>query len=320
MLTSFHQYRTRSIRISLIILSLIMSKSVFAFEQNKINIASSIRPLAIIAQDLLGDSAKVTTVLPNNASPHHFTLKPSQVRQLEQADIVLAVAPELETFLIRYRKASKHPERHIILQEELGRTKAITKDEHHSDEHAHHHHGHDHSYDSGKENAHAEDLHLWLNPEHVAILAKAIIREAIKLRPASKAQLEKQLQTYKQKLIEIQASNKDQLSPYHKVFFGAYHDGYNTFSQAFGLQNAIALTSVPDEQVSAKKITKMRQSLSGAKCLLAESGEATTAKRYARLFKLKLIEIDLLALDPSIKTYQDYIRQITQSVSTCLTD
>ncbi|MDF3013749.1 MAG: zinc transporter substrate-binding protein, partial [Cellvibrio sp.] len=69
--------------------------------QAKLQILASIKPLALIAQEVAGDQAEVTTLLPITASPHDYPLKMSDHKRLRAADMVLWIGPELESFLAR---------------------------------------------------------------------------------------------------------------------------------------------------------------------------------------------------------------------------
>ena len=60
---------------------------------------TSIKPLALIAQEIAGDKVSVENLLPVKASPHDYPLRVSDIRRLQDADLVLWVGPSLETFL-----------------------------------------------------------------------------------------------------------------------------------------------------------------------------------------------------------------------------
>src|SRR5690606_34265543 len=70
-----------------------------AREEGQLKVLASIRPLALIAEDLLGDAARVDVLIKGNASPHDYSLKMSDLRRLEAADLALWMGPQLERFL-----------------------------------------------------------------------------------------------------------------------------------------------------------------------------------------------------------------------------
>jgi len=65
------------------------------------NVVASIPPLAGFVADLTKNSATPETLLPSNAEPHGFTLRPSQIIALREASIVFAVGLRMEPWLER---------------------------------------------------------------------------------------------------------------------------------------------------------------------------------------------------------------------------
>ena len=68
-----------------------------------LSLVASIRPLALLAQELLQGSerVRVQTLLPAAVSPHAYALRVSDMRRLQAADLVVWVGPELERFLAK---------------------------------------------------------------------------------------------------------------------------------------------------------------------------------------------------------------------------
>ncbi len=70
-----------------------------AASASPLSIVTTIKPLALIVNDIAGPRANVDVLLPTNASPHDYALKPSDIKKLKTADMVVWVGPELELFL-----------------------------------------------------------------------------------------------------------------------------------------------------------------------------------------------------------------------------
>src|SRR5690606_6023265 len=59
----------------------------------------TIKPLQLIATAIAGDQLVINRLLEPAASPHQYQLKPSEARKLIEADAIIWVGPQLETFL-----------------------------------------------------------------------------------------------------------------------------------------------------------------------------------------------------------------------------
>ncbi|ADZ92593.1 zinc ABC transporter substrate-binding protein [Marinomonas mediterranea] len=64
-------------------------------------VVTSIKPVSMIVAAIAGDHAKVEQIVSNNASPHDFALRPSDLRKLSNADSIVWVSHSLEHFLTK---------------------------------------------------------------------------------------------------------------------------------------------------------------------------------------------------------------------------
>ena len=62
----------------------------------KLQIVTSIKPLAIIAKSAVGDAAEVQYLMPASQSPHDFTLPVSALRKIADADLVIWIGGGFE--------------------------------------------------------------------------------------------------------------------------------------------------------------------------------------------------------------------------------
>src|SRR5690606_10998521 len=70
-----------------------------------VTIVASIQPLTILIEDFLKAEQhreiQVQTLMPAQASPHHFALNVSHAKMLDAADLLVWVGPEFELFLAK---------------------------------------------------------------------------------------------------------------------------------------------------------------------------------------------------------------------------
>lgn len=84
-----------------ILLLLVLAVTVLSFGKT---IVTTINPYYLIVFQLLGDTASVKLLVPPGANPHLFSLKPSDAKTLEEADLIVANGLGLETYLEKYKE------------------------------------------------------------------------------------------------------------------------------------------------------------------------------------------------------------------------
>lgn len=84
-----------------ILLLLVLAVTVLSFGKT---IVTTINPYYLIVFQLLGDTASVKLLVPPGANPHLFSLKPSDAKTLEEADLIVANGLGLETYLENTKK------------------------------------------------------------------------------------------------------------------------------------------------------------------------------------------------------------------------
>ncbi|ASP38041.1 hypothetical protein CHH28_04805 [Bacterioplanes sanyensis] len=66
--------------------------------QQQPQVLASVHPLALVAASVV-DTDNIQTLVAANMSPHDFALRPSDIRKLQQADIILWSGPKAEPYL-----------------------------------------------------------------------------------------------------------------------------------------------------------------------------------------------------------------------------
>ncbi len=64
-------------------------------------VLASIHPLALIAASIVAPK-NLDTLLDKGSSPHHFNLKPSHIKRIQQADIIIWAGAQVEPYLARF--------------------------------------------------------------------------------------------------------------------------------------------------------------------------------------------------------------------------
>ncbi len=253
-------------------------------------VVASIRPLALVINDLAGDLVSTEILVENSASPHDFSMTISQAMRLSDADLLVWVGADFETFLANGFKAKKAVA--------MLKTSAVSN--HHHDKHE------------------QRDFHAWLSYQNIMVFSEELALQLKALLPDKKSLIDDRLQVFKQELSSRNSALNVLLEPYREIPFAVHHDGYSAFVEAYKLNQLITLTKVPQERISAKRLNQIGNSIEPVSCLLTEKADLREAKRYADLFEKPLVGIDLLASDLSISSYSSYLASIAQSFVECL--
>lgn len=254
--------------------------------ERPLRLVTTVKPLALIAAQALGDSAQVTWLYAPSQSPHQQPLRPSMLRQLAAAELVVWVGPSLEAALAA--SLAERPAAELVTVGELVAEPA-------PNDHDHHHHGSD------------IDPHLWLQPAYAEQLAAAL-RARLGLAPQPLLSAA-QLAAWQNRLGRWQ--NRSLLMP---------HRSLDYFTDFFGLRRAEALATAAGvdgglrHQLSLLEGTHYR-------CLLAEQSEPDRRlQRFAEQLGRPLYRIDSLgagtALGPT--GYSDFLESLVAGLERCL--
>ncbi|MDX1917152.1 MAG: metal ABC transporter substrate-binding protein [Rickettsiaceae bacterium] len=97
------------IKKSLIIFILLFSNNICtnAFAATPKKVIVSIYPLASMVKMILGDSANVEVLQQTASCPHHFSLSPSRVKLIKNADYLILIDKQFEDYLSKYQESSR---------------------------------------------------------------------------------------------------------------------------------------------------------------------------------------------------------------------
>lgn len=254
-------------------------------EQTPLVVLASIKPLALLIEEYLGEElnrkVELHTILSGQESPHHFALKSSHARLLSKADLLFWVGPDFELFLQRSARSVTN----------------IAMKPHKDDDH---------------------DLHLWLDINAVQVMMASFQEWLIQQRPSWRNHLQERMHVFNNNMTALHQNLKQAYEPMQNIHFVVFHEAYGPLIEAYGLSELGHLTSVPDEQVSARQLAEFaRHHASQAKCLLTAIGEERQAERYAKVLKLPVVIIDLLASEHQFDSYSHYMLGIAKQINQC---
>jgi len=162
---------TRTVEIILTFYLTIMNKIALLFSLllitslpvHSLELVTSIKPLQLMAAALILPQDQVNYLIPPNASPHTYGLKPSAIQQARQADLVLWVGMEnkWEKLFINLDSSIELAQALGLKEEEEHHSEQHHSEQHHSEErHDEEHHDKEHhSEEHHDEQHHSEERH-----------------------------------------------------------------------------------------------------------------------------------------------------------------
>jgi zinc transport system substrate-binding protein len=264
-------------------------------------VVASIKPIHALVASVMGDLGTPDLIVEGAASPHAYSLKPSNAAALEAADLVFWTGHGLELFL-EDSITTLAPKATIV---ELAESPGITllppreggafdghdhdgdgvpdeEGEEHADEHADHaadahedhaheaeaEAGHDHEAEAHDEHDHEahdhgeeRDMHFFLDPANAAVMVDAIAAALSAADPDDAATYAANATATKADLAALAAELTAKLAPVKARPIVVFHDAYQYFEQRFGLNVAGSITVNPENAPGAARIAEIRAKL-----------------------------------------------------------
>ncbi|MGM0449900.1 MAG: zinc ABC transporter substrate-binding protein [Pseudomonadota bacterium] len=234
-------------------LALILAFAAASASAERPLIATSIHPLALIVKEVAGDQADVQALVPPDVSPHHYSMRPSERRRLEEANRIYWLGPGLEPFLQGTMSDSSLSGKARVLVE-------ASHEETSAD-------NHDHNHGDG------EDPHVWLAPERALAMADRVRETLSELDSVDEQAIERNHDRFRQRLTDTEERIREQLAPLSEVTLFTYHDAFHYFADHFELTIAGTLTNNPERSPSARHIDSLQKALEAAPwpCIMTET-------------------------------------------------
>ena len=295
----------------------------------EISVVTSIKPLHSLTSYIMEGVGEPELIIDGVASPHNFQIKPSHAKMLQNADLVIWIGDDLESFLPTALKSIPKDAVVFELLDQSGlkklkfREKNIFEghDDHGHDEHAkkeddHDDHGHDdHGHGHG-----SFDPHIWLDPANAKVIVKKITNQLSKIDKDNastyKANSKKVIKDLDGLIKEVKNEiNKD-------ASFVVFHDAYQYFEKRFGLSVIGALTVNPDVMPGAEQLSEIREVIEHekAKCIFSEPQfNPNIINSIASDTGVKTGVLDPLGanIDKGKNMYFDLIKDMSNSLKDC---
>ena len=240
--------------------------------QAEVKVVTSIKPIHSLVSAVMVGVGEPSLLVKGAGSPHTYSLKPSQAKQLQEADLVFWMGHDLEAFLENSIESIATNAKSVPLMEAHGLTKLEFReggafedhadhDDHKKDEHGHDDHGHAET-----------DPHVWLDPVNAKALVHEIEEALIETDPANAAAYEANAETMMSRLDDLVAEIDTVLEPVKGRGYVVFHDAYQYFETRFGVSAIGSITVSPEVLPGAERVAKLQNKVRdlGATCVFSE--------------------------------------------------
>ncbi len=276
--------------------ALLFTSVLSAKNTGKLFISTDIAPVHSLVSMITGNTAQVDLLLRNGQSPHDAHLKPSDARNLQNADLVIHIGGNLSPQIDRQINSLVKTDKVITLfdVEKTHHIKDLT----------------DHT-----------DPHVWLDIENAKLWLQHITNVLKQLNPDELALYEKNNQMAQQSLTELSQLIASKLAPVAQVPFIVQHDAYGYFVNTYGLNNLGAITGSNGHHASAATLKSVQALSEQAVCVFADVGEPTAVidvVNEQKQLSVGLLDPVGMRLDPGASLYSELLNTMADSFLQCL--
>ncbi|MGM0953040.1 MAG: zinc ABC transporter substrate-binding protein [Pseudomonadota bacterium] len=224
-------------------------------------------PLHSIVTQVMSGVGDPELLIQPEASPHSYSLRPSEAEALAEAEVVFWISEELTPWLENSLdnlagSASKVEMLELPATVKHEYREGATFEAHdHADEGGdEHHHQHDGNHDENHDEHHAHqdsheehhhgeyDPHAWLDPQNAKIWATEIAQVLSGADPANAGMYRQNAEAFAESMDELTVSLNERARRLDGIRFIVFHDAYQYFESRFGLTaaGAISLSDASD--------------------------------------------------------------------------
>jgi len=283
------------------IFSLSAHFSVFA----KLKVVGSIPPYSDLAKIIGGEKVEVVNFAPMNSDPHTFEPKPSQLKEIMQADLYIACDLPFETAFLPKMKALNPKLKVVHLnsnfpllpgdEEEHEQPSTLKKTL---------------AWKKDGEKTGSWDTHTWLSPILGKLQAAILLQAFTEQDPVSQIVYQERYHQFIDQADALYFSLQKKIQPFLGETIFAYHGIEAYFAQAFGLN--FKSLEVEGKEVTPQKMGQLLKDLKKSKkkvLFYSDLSHEEKAKELARLAGAKIYFVNHYGL-----TWQASISDLASSL------
>lgn len=294
--------------------------------RGEIRVLATLPAIHSWAANIAGDEAVVEGLLPADVGPHDFQFKPSDLRKLAAADVVLMNGLGVDRWLERAisRSSSKPSSRRVVkvtqgLDGELIRQLTPLALDEPSSRTVRDRKGHDHDHDHGDEEA---NPHVWLDPVLAQHCVSNIVEALCEADPVHANGYRQRGQRYRQELVGLDGEIRTALRGLDNRKVVTFHDAFPYFCRRYDLELVGVVEEVPHVDPSPKYLARLSKAIRGRKVRVLFSEPQFNPRLLRRLaddLGVGVAELDVLETGSVSRSfYADGLRRNLRTLESAL--
>lgn len=270
---------------------------------------ATVKPLQLIVSAITDGVSEPDLLIPSNASYHHFTLRPSSMRALNGASLVVWIGPDLETWLSDVIWQLPNRVEVITVGELDGLTVHSLVD--------------DALIVNPDHQPERMDPHLWLDHRNALLIAREITERLSARDAVNAAHYRDNLARFQASLAAAHRDQQARLKPLNDRDYVVYHNAFQYFEHRHGLSPALVFVQDDEIQPGIRQLRTVQEALRGLSpaCLLVDvTADPDTIRTVAAGQNLRQVSADTIGAEvrPGPSGYVDLLEGITRSFEECL--
>ena len=325
------------------IIALFICSGVNVFATETTGVISTIQPINSLVSAIIGNTGKSITIIPSEQSPHDFKLKPSDVKVLQNGNIIFYVSNHLESSITKVFKNLPKNIKLINLMEESGVNHLAIRDNDAWERHDHHGHDdhdvhdkhgkkhddhddhdkHEKKHDDHDDHEKEDDVHVWLSPDNAIKIVQKVNKVLSLYFPENSKIYNDNTTKFIDKIRNLKMELVKELSPIKNKPFIVFHDAYQYFEKTFELNAVGSVALEGDIASSPKQISIIKDKIvkSKASCVFQEPQfDSKLVKIVVEGTDAKIGTLDPLGVNISENKdfYLQLLTNMTKSLKECL--
>lgn len=299
-------------------------------------VAADIAPVHSLVARVMEGVGTPDLVVRQGASPHGYSMRPSEASALERADLVVWVGPGLTPWLERSIGSLADGAEIITLMQADGvhrlpfREGAIFAAQDHDTGHDHEHdHTHDHDHDDDHTHDHDQDHshdgvdpHMWLDPGNAARWMELIAATLSEIDPENERAYAANAEAAREELATLTDEIDATLASLDAVPYLVYHDAYRYFEERFGVSPAGAISRSDATDPGAARVAELRGLAADrdVACVFSEPqfDPALVTAVFGAEIRTAVLDPMGSGLEPGPRLYPDLLRDMAAAMADCL--
>ena len=291
-----------------------------------LRVVATIPPVHSLASMVMKGVGTPDLLLKGTESPHDFAMRPSHVRLLTSADIIIRVAQNLEGFLEKPLRTLPASTEIIELIKLPGMKLVKIRGD------LHHEHGEAHDRESAPahrtppdKNGHTDviDPHLWLDTDNASKIVTGIANILSRKDPKNASLYVDNAAAGVMRLAQLKKEVQTILNPVKTRSFLVFHHAYQYYLREFDLRMGAALILSHEIRPGARRLSEIRALIrdNDVNCVFAEpqfsQGLVRTVVRGTTA-KVGILDPLGSGLPRGAEQYPGLIKNLAQNLASCL--